>query len=35
VLKNGELPLEILEEQVNDYVRRKSGKETKDDVGGY
>jgi uncharacterized protein (DUF885 family) len=26
VLKNGELPLEILEEQVNDYIRGKSGK---------
>ena len=24
VLKNGELPLEILEEQVNDYIRGKS-----------
>ena len=26
VLKNGELPLEILEEQVNDYIRGKSGR---------
>jgi len=23
VLKNGALPLEILEEQVNDYIQRK------------
>ena len=23
VLKNGALPLEILEEQMNDYIRRK------------
>ena len=35
VLRNGELPLEILEEQVNDYVRGKSGNGMKDDVGGY
>ena len=26
VLKNGELPLEILEEQVNDYIRGKAGR---------
>jgi uncharacterized protein (DUF885 family) len=25
VLKNGALPLEILEEQVNEYIRRKKG----------
>jgi uncharacterized protein (DUF885 family) len=25
VLKNGALPLEILEEQVNDYIKRKKG----------
>ena len=35
VLKKGELPLEILEEQVDDYIRGKSGRETKDDLGGY
>src|SRR4030095_4687432 len=35
VLKNGELPLEILEEQVNDYIRTKSEREMKNDTGGY
>jgi hypothetical protein len=28
VLKNGALPLEILEEQVNDYVQPKKGRES-------
>src|SRR4029453_4789565 len=33
VLKNGELPLEILEEQVNDYIRGKTGREMKEEGG--
>jgi uncharacterized protein (DUF885 family) len=30
VLKNGALPLEILEEQVNEYIQRRKGLENAD-----